>query len=222
MKTQDRIIHAALALFNQHGEPNITTNHIAADLGISPGNLYYHFRNKEAIIHSIFDQYAQDLALAFDPSQPQEDTQALLQHYLDATFSLMWRYRFFYANLPDILRRDEALQHKYLDAQQHLQTNLMTILQHYSHAGWLNLSESGLAAVGETLKQVASSWIFYQSAQAPQTHIHAGVIYKGVLQMLALLHPLTSSQGQTAIAALMDHYQQQLVRQDIRALDTLN
>ncbi len=95
MKTQDRIIHAALALFNQHGEPNITTNHIAADLGISPGNLYYHFRNKEAIIHSIFDQYAQDLALAFDPSQPQEDTQALLQHYLDATFSLMWRYRFF-------------------------------------------------------------------------------------------------------------------------------
>jgi transcriptional regulator, TetR family len=222
MKTQDRIIHAALALFNQHGEPNITTNHIAADLGISPGNLYYHFRNKEAIIHRIFDQYAQDLALAFDPSQPQEDTQALLQHYLDATFSLMWRYRFFYANLPDILRRDEALQNKYLDAQQQLQINLMTILQHYSQAGWLNLSASGLAAVGETLKQVASSWIFYQSAQAPQTQIHAGVIYKGILQMLALLHSLTSAQGQTAIAALMDHYQQQLVRQDLRALDTLN
>ncbi|WBA08799.1 TetR/AcrR family transcriptional regulator [Salinivibrio kushneri] len=222
MKTRDRIIHAALALFNQHGEPNITTNHIAADLGISPGNLYYHFRNKEAIIHSIFDQYAQDLALAFDPSQPRDDTQALLQHYLDATFSLMWRYRFFYANLPDILRRDDALQQKYLGAQQQLQTNLMTILHHYRQAGWLSLNDRALSAIGETLKQVASSWIFYQSAQAPQTQIHAGVIYKGVLQMLALLHPLTSAQGQMAISALIDHYEQQLVRQDSRSLDTLN
>ena len=58
MKTRDRIIHSATELFNDQGERNITTNHIAAHLGISPGNLYYHFRNKEDIIHSIFDQYA--------------------------------------------------------------------------------------------------------------------------------------------------------------------
>lgn len=53
MKTRDRIIHSATELFNDQGERNITTNHIAAHLGISPGNLYYHFRNKEDIIHSI-------------------------------------------------------------------------------------------------------------------------------------------------------------------------
>jgi AcrR family transcriptional regulator len=54
MKTKDRIIQAAVELFNAQGEQNVTTNHIAAHLSMSPGNLYYHFRNKEDIIRAIF------------------------------------------------------------------------------------------------------------------------------------------------------------------------
>ena len=56
MKTRDKIIHTALGLFNEQGTKAVTTNHIAAAVGISPGNLYYHFRNKEDIIRAIFEQ----------------------------------------------------------------------------------------------------------------------------------------------------------------------
>ena len=56
-KTRDRIVAESLALFNGQGERNVTTNHIAAHLGISPGNLYYHFRNKQMIIAELFAQY---------------------------------------------------------------------------------------------------------------------------------------------------------------------
>ncbi|HFH3479332.1 TetR/AcrR family transcriptional regulator, partial [Pseudomonas putida] len=38
--TRDRILQASLHLFNTQGERNITTNHIASHLGMSPGNLY--------------------------------------------------------------------------------------------------------------------------------------------------------------------------------------
>ena len=56
-KTRDRIVEASLELFNAQGERSVTTNHIAAHLGMSPGNLYYHFRNKQAIIAELFAQY---------------------------------------------------------------------------------------------------------------------------------------------------------------------
>ena len=59
MGTRERIIDAALQMFNENGERAVTTNHIASKLGISPGNLYYHFRNKQAIIANLFDRYEQ-------------------------------------------------------------------------------------------------------------------------------------------------------------------
>lgn len=57
IKTRERIVQNSLELFNQQGERSVSTNHIAAYMEISPGNLYYHFPNKQAIIAVLFSQY---------------------------------------------------------------------------------------------------------------------------------------------------------------------
>lgn len=60
-RTAERILAASLALFNRFGEPNVSTTLISHELSISPGNLYYHYPAKEALVNALFDRFELDI-----------------------------------------------------------------------------------------------------------------------------------------------------------------
>jgi AcrR family transcriptional regulator len=116
MTTKERIIETAVTLFNEQGTKAVTTNHIAAAMGISPGNLYYHFRNKEEIIHAIYEQmdhegmdnYQQIIARIPPGSlHAMEETFAMIQRF-------NWRYRFFKRELTALLLNDPHLKERHI------------------------------------------------------------------------------------------------------------
>jgi AcrR family transcriptional regulator len=67
-RTAQRILEVTLDLFNRFGEPNVSTTAISAELGISPGNLYYHYPAKDALINTLFDQYEEALNGLLQPA----------------------------------------------------------------------------------------------------------------------------------------------------------
>ncbi len=208
LRTKDKILQASIELFNRQGERQVTTNHIAAHLGISPGNLYYHFRNKEDIVRQIFKEYAKLLDHRLQPPSRQSEALDALANYLDTVFELMWRFHFFYANLPDILSRDELLQQDYLAVQKSVQTRVVSVLQALKSAGVVQIDDGDIPNFAHTIKLVVTFWISYLKTQAPHAAIDQAQAYQGVLKVLLLFKPYATPSALGRIGQLQRHYEQ--------------
>lgn len=130
MSTKEIILTTAIELFNAQGTAHVSTNHIAAAADISPGNLYYHFKNKEHIIRDILEHMycAWDAYYAVYETNTTLDFRETFRVALQLNFQLYWRYRFFYRELVALLRNDPALAARYREIRnQRFQQNLAVI-----------------------------------------------------------------------------------------------
>jgi AcrR family transcriptional regulator len=109
-KTRDRILAISLEMFNAQGEPNVTTNHIADELEISPGNLYYHFRNKDDIVEHLFTAFETRMDRALTPPDTRLPNLEDMWLQMHLVFECIWDYRFVYRDLVDLLSRNRKLK----------------------------------------------------------------------------------------------------------------
>lgn len=139
MDTKSRILQTAVELFNASGTAVVSTNHIAEAAGISPGNLYYHYRNKEAIIRAITEQMIGRWSEIWAKAQKTEPGMKSIQDRLLQNFAVIWDYRFFFRELVPLLTHDPELKRRYQGAKQQRVQELERLLQQYVAAGILKL-----------------------------------------------------------------------------------
>jgi len=211
MKTRDKIIQASIALFNEHGERNVTTNHIAADLGISPGNLYYHFRNKEDIILSIYEGYARTLLLESMPEvSPEVKPLDSIILYMDMVFQAMMKFRFFYSNLPVLLAKNPLLHDKYVEVQSVIGDRVSQLLISLKDAGMMEFDDADLADIVSILRIVNTFWLSFYQTQNNDVEINDSVFYQGVLKILVIIHPYISQSAKDEFLAARTMYRKRL------------
>lgn len=217
MKTRDKIIHASIALFNDQGERNITTNHIASHLGISPGNLYYHFRNKEDIIYAIYSEYADDLISQFQNlGETQSPLDSILK-YMDIVFQLISKFRFFYSNLPVLLSKNPALKKRYSEIQREIVIKVSSMLVSLKESNILNIKDEELDDLTCLLRLTTTFWLSYLQTQNEVPKIDDASLYDGLLKIFALLSPYVTEDARDDFENARNHYrdleQQALVNQ---------
>ncbi len=110
MTTKEKILEVALKLFNEKNTQAATTNHIAASAGISPGNLHYHYANREDIIRKLYKLMREEFS-ALSDTYPSSITDLAKLH--EKIFKIEWKYRFFYRELLFLLSKDDDLRKIY-------------------------------------------------------------------------------------------------------------
>lgn len=188
-RNRDRILDVALELFNAAGTAPISTNHIAAAAVISPGNLYYHFRNKEQIVQAIFerlfDRYQQVFTLP--PDRP--PTLADLRHLVRANFDVLWEYRFAYRELAVLLRRDEVLRQRWLEVRRHGYSGFRDLVTAFVSAGVV-AAPAGAGAVdrlADLCWLISEFWL--PNLEVNGQPVDAPQLERGVALMLQVLDP---------------------------------
>lgn len=199
IKTRDRILNTSLELFNALGEPNVTTLLISDELDISPGNLYYHFKNKSDIVSELFAAFEQQmhdlLAVPADVSISL-DQQNFFLHLL---FETVARYRFLYQDLVNVLSRYPHLQSKFRRILTLKNIAFNAICSSFSAQGFMTIGTEELATLCEQLTLTSCYWSSYDmlSHLDDRNAVDPG---RGVYQTMSLMLPyLTSEEKEQAL-----------------------
>jgi len=132
MGNREAVLEKAINLFNENGTSKITTNHIAKEAGISPGNLYYHFDGKEHIIRAIYEQMILDWDQEYDRLE-RSSLNALdaLREFIHNNFKLLWKYRFFSRETVALINTDPELKKRHIEISQKRYERQTNLLQKY-------------------------------------------------------------------------------------------
>jgi AcrR family transcriptional regulator len=157
MKTRERILHTALQLFNQQGEPNVSTLEIANELEISPGNLYYHFHGKEPLVLELFERFQAEMAPLLDPpAEAQLDVEDYWL-FLHLIVERLAQYRFLFQDLSNLAGRLPKLARGIRHWLNSLKRTLAALLARLMAEGQL---VSDTRALGQLVEQITLTLLF--------------------------------------------------------------
>lgn len=153
--TRNRILVASLLLFNEQGVPQTSTNEIADEVDISPGNLHYHFRKKGQLVAALLEEFQADARRVLAPPRHDEVTIDDFWMFLHLLLECTASYRFLFRDL-------ESLAQSYPEVNRvlgHFARGLAAMFELYlralSNGDWLRMSNDDAPIIARNLAVIA-------------------------------------------------------------------
>lgn len=169
-RTRDRVLQAALELFNERGSASVTTNHVAERAGISPGNLYYWFGDKNEIVRELYAQFAtayehlwaaSDADPASDGNPPFLTPEEVLSRLAEGA-DLSGQYAFLARDLLGLLHGDPLLAAAYRAVRQRRIAEFTALARAWRKHGLIRpLDDETVADLVRALWVIAETWLAF-------------------------------------------------------------
>ena len=206
-RTRERILETSLALFNRFGAPQVTTANIADEMNISPGNLYYHFRNKDEIVLELYEAHAAGvLPLYVSPGGRHVEVDDLWL-WLHLLLERMWGYRFLYRDLGELASSNRKLGKRVGALLRKGAATVIELCRGMVDAGTVRASDREIEALAENALLVATYWSSYdrirRGAPDDASEVDAG---RAAYQVLALFAPYLAPDARAHLDRLSAGY----------------
>lgn len=203
--TRERIVDAALELFNDEGEPHVTTNRIADELGISPGNLHYHFRTKADLIGELFGRFERrmlELLATPDERIPHIEDIWLFLHL---AFEAIVDYRFFYRDLNELCGRYRGIHQRFQGILKLSMETARALCSGLEQAGQMRADEREIDALVRNIGLVSTHWIAYDLVLERDGQPHPD---RAVWQVMSLVSPYLVGDARIELESLAQAYRE--------------
>jgi len=204
--TRELILTTSLVLFNQYGEPHVTTNHIADEADISPGNLYYHFRSKDDIVVELFKRFL----VRFRPLIEFSDQSLLhaedLWIQLHLSFELKGEFRFLYRNLSDLTARIPDLDRAMRGLLKRERQSAWNSLSSLERAGVISIDGRQKDLLVDSILLALTYWISFSELFDPGGLDDSSVQTRAIARVLLMVAPHFDEPGRSRFTELAYHY----------------
>jgi AcrR family transcriptional regulator len=187
-RTRNRVLAESLRLFNEMGEARVTTGTIATALDMSPGNLYYHFRNKEQIVEELFSRFEERIDVS--PGAAAAGAAAIedLWLYLHLMLEAIWEYRFLYRNLDDLLGRNRRLREHFARIVERQFAVVVALCEGLVRSRAMQARPAEIRTLARNVLLVATYWLSFRALGAGRGS-HDAELGRGAYQVMSLVAP---------------------------------
>ena len=208
-RTAERILEVTLALFNRFGEPNVSTTLISAELGISPGNLYYHYPAKDELINSLLERYEKALNELLGASEGVRDVEDAW-FFMHTLFELIWEYRFLYRDLNDLLSKNRKLETHFQRVLDNKTRAVRAMLGSMTLHRAMSMDSRQAEPTATSMVVVLTYWLSFEYVRDPRHALepeHAQTaLLRGAHHVLNLLMPYLEPGQRQHLQALVSAY----------------
>lgn len=117
MKTKEKILSKALQLFNSEGLKDVTLRRISGSLGISQGNLNYHYKTRSDIVSELYFQLVEKMDIEMTKMTMEKPILSFLFDSSLISMKILYEYRFITRDLYSVLASSTELKEHYLTLQ---------------------------------------------------------------------------------------------------------
>ena len=200
--TRQRILVAALLLFNDKGVMRTALNEIADEIDISPGNLHYHFRKKADVVNALVAEFEADSRKVLQPPEAASIDDFWLFLHLLLEFAAAYRF----------LLRDGTVAREYPKAARALRyfaKGLEAMFQMYlaslAHGEELDIGVDDIADISRNLTVIALLSDRYDElvGAALDADEAALQVARAIIQTV---HPYATAEAAVELKKLAAHY----------------